>query len=38
MVIIRGAGRGVRAEWQEWQKTLAHLQQVAATALGSRGS
>src|SRR3954465_15561976 len=29
-------GAGVRAGWQEWQKTLACLHRIAATAAGSR--
>src|SRR5579864_5787765 len=29
-------GRGVRAGWQEWRKTLARLQRTTATLPGSR--
>src|SRR6185437_15084607 len=35
---LRARGRGVRAEWQEWHKTLARLQRTTATRRGSGGS
>src|SRR5579883_3575924 len=34
--VFSKAGVGVRAEWQEWPKTLACLQRITATRFGSR--